>query len=219
MTVQEIIEDVIHRVGKSLLMEYGEPHFLRALNRIYGRLNAEHTPIIEETVLSAGTFGDAATYDLPARYVRLIRLKPHREYISPVLFNDLSVGSIYTFLGQTMHFTNVDSDTEITLWWYSTGKNLVIDVVSEDDDIATPEWPADIHQLLIYETAMELSADYPLLKKDIYAARKLTSRLAAINYNAQAASPQQMRDGYAIRPPGRFSNNQLDDDGIFDYGG
>ncbi|MCB0302847.1 MAG: hypothetical protein KDI38_03620 [Calditrichaeota bacterium] len=223
MTVQEIIEDVIHRVGKGLLQEHGEYFFLRALNRIYHRLNAEYNPLIETTTLAAGAFSSSvSTYTLPSRYIRLINMEEVWNYVPPALFkSDLRYS--WTILGLTLHFTDVDADTTMTLRWYSRGKDLVTVYSATppdtDAEATSPEWPGDLHQMLIYETAMELSPNYPLLQKDAMEALRLRNRLAAIKHVSQIVQPQTMHDGRLYNNPNNVNRSDLDDLGDFDYGG
>lgn len=221
MTVQEIIEDVIHRVGKGLLQEHGEYFFLRALNRIYHRLNAEYNPLIETTALAAGTFDENTTsYSLPSRYIRLINMEEVWHYVPPQLWKS-DLDNSFTIMAQTLHFTDVDADTTMTLYWYSRGKDLVAVASATpipDTEATSPEWPADLHQLLIYETALELSADYPLMNKDIVESRRLRTRLSAIRHISQLVHPQVIRAGRIYNNPNQTNRSNLDDLGNFDYG-
>jgi hypothetical protein len=274
MTVANILQAVIHRVGRTILEENGEPFLLEAMNRVYQRLNDERpslertwyasfensdqklkydaltadftesltvtggtsgaTGVIEEIwdngdnsgtlILSSvsGTFEDnealtdsstgAATVNganesagyvaAPSDVVRPFRITPYREYRDPEVFLSDEQWT-FSIFNDRLYVARASDEDRYQVAYYSVGKTLVRTVSDADTEVSTPEWNSRFHQLLIYETAMELSANYPLMAKDERTAKKLRSALKRQMYLKQEASPN-------VQGPQR--RNPLDND-------
>jgi len=86
-----------------------------------------------------------------------------------------------------------------------------------DTEVAAPEWQPNFHQILIYETAMELVAEYPLMKRDMINLSTLKKQLSAVRHTKQVSTPATIRDGRLYNNASGYSRSDLDDNGCYDY--
>lgn len=222
MTVQDLLDDVVHRVGKKLIQGNGEPYILRAMNRVYQRINGQFSVLEEELDLAAGTFTSQTYYDMPDRMVSVFRMDPYREFIHPDLFSESNSshvnGEIFTIYNRRLHFPNADADTAIKMLFYSSGKTLVNDSSASGDNTNAPEWPERYHDILLYGTAIELSHDYPGREED---AGKMQTQLGRFVHEMtfrQDVTPHELVNGRAQNFANKSGGADVDDNGLFDYG-
>ena len=181
MTAAEIIEDVVHRVGVEILRQNGPKFILRAVNRVYHRLNRELLPLLRNTTFN--TFTATVNYvDRPSDLIQFVSMDPAYDYMTLQEFELAKDDQkVYTIKGDKVYFKSVDDSTSIDVWYYSTGYKIVDSTSPGTGETNTPEWPEeDLHQILVYGAALDLAADYPLRARDEAMFYKLKARLSEI---------------------------------------
>ncbi|NOY58911.1 MAG: hypothetical protein GXO75_08245 [Calditrichaeota bacterium] len=181
MKASEIIEDVVHRVGVSVLRENGPKFILRAINRVYHQLNRELLCLTRKTTFNS--FTDTVNYvDRPSDLIQFFAMDPAYDYVDLQDFMLASTDQkIFTFKGDKIYFYNVDSSTSIEAWYYSTGYEIVDKDTPATGETNVPEWvEEDLHQILVYGTALDLSPDYPFRQRDEALFFKLKARLSEV---------------------------------------
>jgi len=185
MTVEELIEDIVHRVGTELLRQNGPKFILRAINRNYYNINRELMPLLRNVTLNS--FTDTVNYiTRPSDFIQFAALYPEYDFVSLQEFLSANTSQkVYTLKGDKIYFRSVDSTTSIEAWYYSRGYELVDSTAPANEQVNEPEWPEkDLHQILIYATALDLSPDYPMRARDEAMFFKLKARLAELKeYN------------------------------------
>ena len=219
MNTASILQAVIHRIGKETVAAWGEPFVLEAMNRVYQQINLEHTPIEVELTLPAGTFSSAVQYyPLPSDWIRPFMIEPYREFRPKELFKESSSVSgyetgVFTIKNDRIYFTNVDATTTFVINYYGSGGTFVNETVLSVGQINAPEWPAAFHQIMVYATAGELSADYPLRQQDQINLIRLLSRLDTLRHFRQQVTPNVVQSGRLYNNPTADSPSDLDDFG------
>lgn len=206
------IEDITQRLGKQVLHSNGPMFILRTMNRVYQQLNRNCLPVQNELLIAAGDLSAAVPYVAqPTDWIRPFRIEPYREYIPANLRNDRNSECVYYFFNGNIYFTEVDDSSEITIWYYSSGLTLVDAETPAAGEVNAPQYPADLQQIVMYATALELSADYPMRNADERTYRQLKSALSMLRLNQQETGPHAIRDGLDRQHTTTNYN--------FDYGG
>lgn len=182
--VNEIIQDVQFRTG----VKNGVA-ILRAMNRVYARLNRKYRPIQKDLDIDFdGVYPTSSTWAKPDDMIEIYNVDPHYDYVTPDKWDDDYTGDVYTIDQGLFKFSNVSADTAVTVSYHSAGSTLV-DAADADLDPGqenTPEWPGDLHQLLLYHTCMEVSADYPFMQKDLASLMDMEQRLGQTRWRVQS---------------------------------
>lgn len=197
MTVAEIIQQLIlpTRLGKKAIEDYGEPFILKIMNQIYRRLNEEWKLVRLTTTLSFdGVDTDTIDYltlsAVTTNHIAAFRIVPFCAWRHPQVYRKTEPNTFSIWDGK-IHFSRVTEDSEFEYEYFSFGSTLVSGTPG-DGEVNAPEWKNEsIDPLLLYETAIQLSPDYPLRDQDMKELAKLRYRasLERIGANRQAASP------------------------------
>ena len=222
MTVQKIIDQIIHRVGKKIIQDNGVQFVLDAMQRVYEYYNEEYLPIEKEWSIAAATFNDTTDpvtnyVAVPAGFIRPFWIDEHREFLDPALW-DNKWNKRFTYMLDRLYFSGVDAYSSFDVKYYSSGSTLVISSPASGE-VSTPEWPRRLHQLLLYATALELDTNYAQADMDMTKLIRLERRLAQVRLNRQAVSPEVPADGRLFKNPAGVNASDIDTDGNFDYGG
>lgn len=186
MTVQEIIQAVQHRIPN--FAKFGPVFTLETMNAVYKQLNEEHHAIEDEADLD---FGSPASQGdgfiaLPAAVNRVFRVSPERDWRLPSMFRN-SEPNTFTIFNREFHVANTilsaseTLDILFTIGFYSYGLTLVDDTSPSAGEANAPEWPEAFHRLLLYETCLEMTMEYPQAAYDLEKAKKLTYQLSNIH--------------------------------------
>lgn len=214
MLVSDVVKDVATRLEHSLLdMNMFGPQIIRAMNRVYNRINVESGILKKEYEMDFSTLSTFVNrWTLPSDFWEMIRIEPHQIFIEPNQFVDQgdSVDTIqnsYTFLGGEIIFAGADEDSVYNMWYISSGLTLAN---KETEDLAATEtnaieWPQEsLHQVLFYGTCLDMSVDYKMRKMDEVNFMKgmsmlsRTARKKTTNTPTTVGRPRgfQLRDGY-----------------------
>ena len=280
MTVAQIIERIIHRIGRKAFAGYGEVLLLETMNDLYARINDEYGllerfwnatfadsdqkltyknlignptvglvvtgatsgatgTIVEviETSTTEGYFllsgvvsifqketvtftgGSATATDiksggyiaLPADLIRPFRISLYLTYREPQIFSE-KAQKTFTIMNRRFYVSGATNDSVYSVNYFSVGKTLVRTVTAAATQTASPEWPSWLHQLLVYETCLEISPDYSLRPLDVVNALKLRSQLHRSKYMKQESTPGAYNPYSEQRMP-----VSIDDFGIAEY--
>lgn len=184
--VQEILEDIQHRIPN--FPKFGAVFSLRTMNSVYKQLNEEHHAVEAEIDLD---FGSPATpgdgfIALPANFVRAFRVSPERDWRDKALYRN-SEPNTFTIFNKQFHVANTiltpttTLDILFTMGYYSHGLTLVDKTSPAAGEANTPEWPVALHRLLLYETCLEMTTEYPQAAYDLKKAEKLTYQLSNVH--------------------------------------
>jgi len=211
--VNDLMYDVRHRIENE---DFNAISLLRVMNRDYWRLNRERKAVVQTVSLPAGTFSDVIkSYAIPSNFVKVLLIVPGSSSKYEIVFvpserwnpNQYLYQDVYTMLAGYFVFGSVDADTALTMYLQTIGKTLVS---AEDVEIAdpapvggylsttytnTPEWPADLHELLAIETAMSLVPKYPMMARDQKKREDLLAALSRYGRQREQAVTQQLIGG------------------------
>lgn len=193
--VNNTIQDVQFRIGKLDDVNYHPAAILRAMNRLYQRLNRQYL-CLEKTITldsSSDYYVSAGAWGLPADWIKPFWIDPEVDFKDPEQYNpDEDEAGTSTIVNGQLKMANVDATASYEVWYFSTG----LDFVDEDSglgdtEINEPEWTQEsLFQIILYGTCLDLSPDYPLRNKDIVEYDRLESALAGLLYNKQDITPQ-----------------------------
>lgn len=215
----DIIHDIAHRIGEYEMVEpFHHATILRAVNRIYRSLNTELHSLEKSYAVAAGTFSSTVkSIDKPSDMVRPFLFQDSDgdmlaiTYVLPNDFNASSGVFTFTIIGDVMYFSNVDEDSEFTIWYYSAGSTLVDkeDADLSDGEANAPEWARHYWDVLYYGASVELKTDYPMYRNDTVEYSRLRGEL---KYSTQ-------RKQHSITPmiPGGVGSVNVRND--YDYPG
>lgn len=205
MTNSEIINAIVARVGKAFIRQYGEAFVLETMNRIYLQCNEEYSLIEKQTTFAFTTFDtDGLKYkELPSDWIRPYRIDPFRSYRQPHVFDDQREYNTFTIHKGNIYFSNVSAQSSFTVDYYATGITLQVQQSggqTVESQYLSPEWESWLHPALIYFTALELMADYPLRKQDLYQAEQYKDRMINLKLDRQSAAPNIVGPLQRLRP-------------------
>lgn len=193
--IGDMIDDVAFRIGEPRKEEpYTHAVILRAMKRVYQRINREIPTIQRSWSID---FSDLGANDsladgyvaLPSDIIKPFNIDPFRKFVPPDVWSDESSYK-FTIKLSRMYFTGVTSSTTFTVLYLSFGYTLTDSESPGSTEVNEPEWPDDLQQLLLYETAMELKANYPLRNDDFRNARGLRQQLLGVRLNVQEIVPE-----------------------------
>jgi hypothetical protein len=185
--VNNIIQDVVFRTKeKNAVM------ILRALNRVYTRLNRKYKPIQKELEMDFADVYPVTTWAKPDDLIEIYNIDPLYEFVPANKWSDERTGDYYTVDQNLFKFADVTEDTVVTVSYHSAGLTLVD---ADDDDVGTgqtntPEWPTDLHQILLYHTCLEIADKYPLMAKDIAALAEMEQHLGETRWRVQSRTAE-----------------------------
>jgi hypothetical protein len=193
--VNNTIQDVLFRVGKLDDVNFHPAAVLRAMNRLYQRLNRKYLCLEKNITLDSESdyYVEDGVWGLPADWVKPFWIEPEVDFKDPDLFDpDADESGTSTIVNGQLRMANVDDTASYEVWYFSTG----LELVDKDSDLAAaeinqPEWTQEsLHQILLYGTCLDLSPDYPLRNQDLFNFEELRSELASLLYNKQDITPQ-----------------------------
>lgn len=192
MIVKDMIDHIVNRVGKKILEDHGPKFIISLMNERYHYYNRKYKgAITEEWELS---FDDDATdfsADLPDRFLEPYYIDPLAYWRPVKVFNDSEAGTFTIDPGlKKIYFVNANGQTFNIKYW-SIGKTLVDKETAslQDGEINEPEWPDDLHWLLVIDIATHLSNEYPLYKQDLYDLEDYKKQLRKLRISQNAANP------------------------------
>lgn len=130
----------------------------------------------------------AGSVDLPADFILLFRLQPHKTYRSKEVFSFDESGT-YSIYDNKFYFADAEKDTEFVLNYYSQGRTLVETVADVLTEVDEPEYPEDLKQILLYATVMELSQSHDTAQSDFAKLLELQKQLKRLKHFVQVADP------------------------------
>lgn len=207
MTVEEILDDIVLRLQKETFERYGEPGILRVMNRQYGAINRDLQVLEKSTQFNASLDTDPP-FILPSDYGKEFEIYDENEddltFVDSALFDDNEDGT-YTIRGNQIYFGNWDKAVNtVTMWYYSTGKKLVVDGSGDGGALATneansPEW-VNSHELLFYSVVAELQG---LNQMELVTFKMLKENLARNQYDKQGSTPARTQP-HTTSPKNRY---------------
>jgi hypothetical protein len=178
MKVSDIVDDVLLRIADPAGKRFFSPvQVERAMNRVYRKINEETRCIEKEWEIDAGSPGvgdsvDDGYFALPSDWLYPYRVEDsagyNYEYVPKEVFAKEESAYRFTIELGRIYFTNVSSDSVFTVKYYSAGQELSIkaDGGLVTGQINEPEYPDHLQDILLYGTAIHLSAEYPLYQND-----------------------------------------------------
>ena len=112
--------------------------------------------------------GDAFT--LPSDWHMPYRMKPLYNFIYPEPYKDSDyLRDVFTIENNLIHFAGaeVEGFEEVTVGYWSLGKELVEKVSDATTQVNEPEWRKDLHDILFYGGAIETSGEYTQFQMDM----------------------------------------------------
>jgi len=213
MTVLQIIQAVVQRVGKSIISDYGENFIVETMARIYKETNEdlkclqkEYTFTFDATAVTNGYM------DLPADWLWPTRLSPYRIWRDPKVYLS-SEPNTFTIAQRRLYIAGVAESDVFDTMYVSQGKTLVnktdAEIIGPPDSSATeantPEWTPDVyHPFLIYATALELKPNYPLQAQDLMKYQSLRQKLDRSYWLQQLAA--EPKEGPGVRQDSYTTN-------------
>lgn len=202
MATNTLIDDIAFRINdpKMLAGTYA-PYILKALNRVYQRINTRNKCLVKTLEMDFSTLDPLVQYwTLPADCIEVFRIEPCRDFRDPnqfVMSDEAGTESegTYTIIEGKIYFSQIAEDDLYTIWYYSSGLELVDKAIDDlvAGEINEPEWAYDaLHQLLYYATCLEISADYALRPQDERTMLQLMSLLRRVNYHKSTTTPTIM---------------------------
>jgi hypothetical protein len=209
-TVDEILEDVIQRMGqKAFAANAGEVYVLRRMNKAYQRLNMEHHCCRKEhaadwSIYTASTLVDYVA--LPSDWIKPYRMNPFRIWRQFGVFrnDEYNTYSIdFVDSAKRVYIANAAVTSLINFSYYSMGLTLVRTVSDATTESNEPEWPEELKQLIYYETL--LSVNVPLNEYEVIERNRLMNRMSGMRVQEylQATSPNI---GGEVAHQGRMSD-------------
>lgn len=187
MNVPSIFNAILHRVGRNIITDFGAPFVLESMDRIYHETNDNLRALIKEyTFTFDSDDADNGYIDLPSDWLWPVRIDPFRIFRHVQTYKS-SEPNTCTFELSRFYVAGVQEDDVFDAMYYALGKQLVnetdTEYAAQNDAYKliytnVPEWsPTHLHAFLIYATAMELAADYPLRAQDEVAYQRLYTQL------------------------------------------
>ncbi len=201
MLIPSIFNAIIYRVGRKIITDFGAIFVLETMDRIYHETNEELRCLEKTYTFDFSTVSDpeATPYmDLPSDWIYPFRIDPWKIFRDSTIFM-YNEPNTCTFFGNRFHVAGVTEDDSFDVAYYGLGKVFVNETQATYDaqsaayklaNINEPEWkPTHLHAFLIYATALELAADYPLRGVDEAKFAKLYNQLDRRNWLKTLASP------------------------------
>ena len=200
--VGELIQDVAYRLGNLKMdnnHEFNHAVILRAMRRVYERLNEEYQVIEREITVNDTnypTFSTNGYIDYPDDMIKIFRIDPLVTFVPYEVYSSTE-NKVFSLYQSRIYFSNASADSEYDVSYYSMGYTLVDteDANVGTGEVNTPEYQKHLRQILMYGTAIELKADYPLRKQDKENFEKLESGLYGIKSQPQLFTPQIVGPG------------------------
>ena len=207
--IGEMMEDILFRIGDPKGNDVPPAVVLRALRRVYQRLNHEYMIVQREITVNDTnypTFSTNGYIDKPSDWIRPFKIDEYLDFRPWEVYDDTE-GDCFSIYNDRLYISNASEDTEHVLSYYSAGY-LLVD--AEDADVVTgevnePEYPGYLQQILMYGTAIDLKTDYPKFESDIRMFLKLQSALGDLRTFQQAVTPE------TAGPKGRKSSIDASD--------
>ena len=198
--IGELVRDIAYRLGDLKMDDHPPAVILRAMRRLYQRLNHEYMPLVREITVSDdnyATFSDNGYIALPADWIRPFKMYhagnmlDTLEYRSYEVYDDTETDT-FSIHNSRLYIANASSDTEVVVAYYSAGYTLVDaeDASVGTGEVNTPEYPLHLQQILMYGTAIDLKTDYPKFESDIRMFMRLSSALGDLRTFSQAVTPE-----------------------------
>lgn len=194
--IKDLIEDVGVRLGNDRLkLPEDEPKVRRCMNRIYKRLNNRYKLIHRSARISFANLPAGTLFvPVPDDLIEIYWMSPSRIYVQPnVMWGNTDQTGLYTIEeGQIKFSQTIDQSSIIDIRYYSTGRTLVNkedNLVVAASEVNTPEWRSAFHEILIYETCLELWPEYPKAKVDIPLLNELIRTMATDTWSSQNTTP------------------------------
>lgn len=194
-----MIDDIALRIGDPILEKGNYPPFvLRTMNRVYREINRETRYLVKSCEMDFSTLSPLVQYwALAADFMGVARLEPHYDWMEPNDFvfegeSESETDETFTIIGGKIYFSNIQSDTKVTMHYRSSGYALVL---KEDGSLGAgeanaPEWQRkDFHDLLYYATCLEISQDYPHAAKDLASRDRLFTEMRQAGSRIQEITP------------------------------
>ncbi len=191
-----------HRLGDPG-MDGDYPHslILDTMDEIYHSMNRDKLCVEKLLSIPTGTFSETVnTFQLPADFIQPFLIVAGGniadvgyKYIPKISWNETlyQCSYLFTILNGNLVFGGVGSESSLDIYYYSEGLTLVdaADDAVAAGEVNTPEWPASLHRLLVYLTALELKPDYPSAQLDMVRAIDLAAKLERANKDQQNITP------------------------------
>lgn len=190
MTTVELIEQVAHRIGEAEFSKHGAPYVLSTMNRIYHWLNIEKRLLERSKTYAPEDFDSANSASLPWDMSAILSVSPIMTYYPKDAFFKITSFSrpAWTIFSGRIYLS-AKPQNDVTIYYYSMGKNLATEINDQEKETDAPEWPEKAHQILFYGTATEISQTYPYFKMDIAKYAELTEDLSYFGKIVQEGQP------------------------------
>lgn len=196
MKTYEIMDGIIHRVGKQVITNHGAKWLIDKINERYHFYNHRFKGAVASQLVI--TFDEDETdfsYDLPDDFLEPYKIDPLVYWRNPKVF-DPQENDTYTIDKGKIYFVSAAGE-EITIDYWSRGKTLVDDVdanvypaVSDSPNINEPEWEdPELHYLLVLSVALRLGIKYEGMEIDVVDMKEYERLLKLKRKSQTSASP------------------------------
>ena len=192
--VGEIMQDIAYRIGDLKMNDPPHAVILRAMRRLYQRLNREYMVVEREITVNDSnyaTFSANGYIALPSDWIRPFKIDDYLDFRPYEVYDD-SEDECFSIYQNRLYISNASESSEYVVSYYSSGYTLVD---AEDADVGEgevnePEYPDYLQQILLYGTAIDLRTDYPKFESDVRMFLQLKSALMDLRTFQQAVTPE-----------------------------
>lgn len=198
--IGDIIRDVAYRLGDLKMNDYPPAVILRAMRRLYQRLNHEFMPLVREITVNDtnyATFSTNGYIALPADWIRPFKMYHSGDMLDVLEYRswevyDSTEDDTFSIHNNRLYISDAASDTEVIVSYYSAGYTLVDaeDAAVLTGEVNEPEYPDHLQQVLMYGTCIDLSNQYSRFESDLRMFLKLQSALGDLRNFQQAVTPE-----------------------------
>lgn len=143
----------------------------------------------------------------PSDFIRPYKISDYKDHRTMDVFEDWE-SNTFSIDQERIYISEATDQTALTIKYFSDGKTLVSLQPGESlaaGQINIPKWPGYLHEFLIYATALDILADYPMRESDSFNYNSLLEKIVRHDSLKDASSPK-------LAGPGQRINRRVKDD-------
>jgi hypothetical protein len=213
--ISQMVQDILFRLDDPKGNVFPPTTVLRAMRRLYQRLNHEFMPLVRPITVNDTnypTFSTNGYIALPADWIRPFKMYHSGDMLDVLEYRswevyDSTEDDTFSINSNRLYISDAAADTEVEVSYYSAGYTLVDaeDAAVLTGEVNEPEYPDHLQQILLYGTCIDLSNQYPRFESDLRMFLKLQSALGDLRTFQQAVTPE------TAGPKGRRSYLEVSD--------
>ena len=180
MTNQEILEEILQKIGRNIAAETGPKVIISRMNQLYKEYNLRFRGAVKNTTTITFAEGETDTTEtVPSDWIEPYIISPQAVWRPPVVFDNTENGT-YTIDNGVIKFALNAAGFTFTIAYFSKGKELVVldpGQSATNSQVTSPQWRDDLHRLLVLAVATRESNEYRMYQQDLVDRTELERQL------------------------------------------